>query len=205
VPVITLILKSAINVDELLTVQYFDFHKKSSRQGRSHTDIISCKIRGLRATPGLDQTTIPMQGSTNAQQDDGTRTVGIEGRECRVPKDSLIKFISFYGEITSDIVEVVYKDGDTQDNNRMGSYSVKVILNKDLPQLAPSWANMSSFTTKALSKCFGSHHIKNCRSKKIQWLTYVKSFMDRENQIPIECFGKWKEITRKRKSPNKGN
>ena len=30
VPVITLILKSAINVDELLPVQYFDYHRKSS-------------------------------------------------------------------------------------------------------------------------------------------------------------------------------
>jgi hypothetical protein len=42
-------LKEAINVDELLPIQNFEFNRKSSRQGRTHIDVIGCKIRGLRA------------------------------------------------------------------------------------------------------------------------------------------------------------
>jgi hypothetical protein len=42
--VISLILKSAINVDELLPIQYFKYYRKLSRQGMSHTDTISCKM-----------------------------------------------------------------------------------------------------------------------------------------------------------------
>jgi hypothetical protein len=44
-PVIIFILKSAINVDKLLTIQYFEY----SRRGITHVDVISCKIKGLRA------------------------------------------------------------------------------------------------------------------------------------------------------------
>jgi hypothetical protein len=32
----------------------------------------------------------------------------------------------------------------------------------------------------------------------------VENFMERENQIPDECFGRWKEIIRSTKSPDKG-
>ena len=210
VPVITLILKSAINVDELLPIQYFEYLRKSSRQGRSHTDVISCKIRGLRANPGPGANVNRNdQGTTNTQQDDGTRTVSIEGCEYRVPKEALVSFLSCYGVITSDFLEVVYKDGDTQDNIRMGSYSVKVRLNRDLPQLAPIMGKRVKFYYKGIQKlcpkCFGSHHIKNCHSKKIQWLTYVENFMERENQIPDECFGRWKEIISNTKNPGTGN
>jgi hypothetical protein len=171
VSVITLILQSAINVDELLPIQYFGYLRKSSRQGRSHTDVISCKIRGLRANPGpRANVNRNDQGTTNTQQDDGTRTVSIEGCEYRVPKEVLVSFLSCYGVITSDILEVVYKDGDTHDNIRMGSYSVKVRLNRDLPQLAPIMGKRVKFYYKGIQKlcpkCFGSHHIKNCHSKK---------------------------------------
>ena len=204
VPVITLILKSAINVDELLPVQFFDFHRKSSRQGRSHTDIISCKIRGLRSQPSQYQTS-GLQGKSANQQDDGTRTISIEGCEYRVPKEALIQFLSSYGEVTSDILEVVFKDGNNQNNIRMGSYSVTVKLNRDLPQLAPIMGKRVKFFYKGIQKlcpkCFGPHHIKNCHSQKVQWIKYVKRFIDSETEIPRECFGRWIEILRDANSP----
>ena len=40
-------LKSAINVDELIKLQNFEFRRKSTRNGVSHTYIIGCKIRDL--------------------------------------------------------------------------------------------------------------------------------------------------------------
>ncbi len=47
-PVVVFKLKTAINVDELLHVQHFEFKRRSVREGRPHTDTIGCKIRGLR-------------------------------------------------------------------------------------------------------------------------------------------------------------
>ena len=45
VPVVVFKLKSAINVDELIPLQNFEFVRKSTRNGIGHTDTIGCKIQ----------------------------------------------------------------------------------------------------------------------------------------------------------------
>ncbi len=79
-PVIIFILKSAINVDELLTIQYFEHSRKSTRQGITHADVISCKIRGLRAHSDQFRKNDKIPRISPAQ-DDGSRLVTIEGCE----------------------------------------------------------------------------------------------------------------------------
>jgi hypothetical protein len=68
-PVLIFKLIKAINVDELQHIQYFDFKQKSSRNGRTHINIIKTKIRGLRAP----QTGPPKQRKQAESDDDGTR------------------------------------------------------------------------------------------------------------------------------------
>jgi hypothetical protein len=74
-------------------------------------------------------------GMPQDQQDDGTQTNTFQGCKYRVSKEALIKFLSCQGEEVSDILEVIFKDSDPAGN--MGSYSVKLRLNRDLPQPAP--------------------------------------------------------------------
>ena len=45
VPVVVFKLKSAITVDKLIGLQNFEFNRKSTHPGRSHNDIIGCKIK----------------------------------------------------------------------------------------------------------------------------------------------------------------
>ena len=65
-------LKAAINVDELYALRNFEYKRKSTRQGKTHVDLIGCKIKGLRA-PGYDQQQQqhrqPMSGYRTAQDD----------------------------------------------------------------------------------------------------------------------------------------
>ena len=201
-PVLIFKLIKAINVDELLHVQYFDFKQKSSRNGRTHIDIIKCKIRGLRAP----QTGPPNQKKQAMSDDDGTRLVKIEGCEYRVPKEALIDFLSSYGVICSDIREEVFDDGSGHDgsnkgNNRTGTYSVKVRLNKDLPQLAPIMGKRIKLYYKGIQKlcsnCFGPHPRHVCGSRKVLWLDYVNKFISDNPTIPMRAFGKWPEILEK--------
>jgi hypothetical protein len=49
----------------------------------------------------------------------------------KVLKQALIR------EVTSDILEIVFNDGDTSSNNLTGSYSIKLKHARNLPQLAP--------------------------------------------------------------------
>ena len=72
-------IKSAINVDELMGIQNFEFRRVSTRQGRSHVDIIGCKIRGLR-NPYRNRTQDPVPNA-GTLHDDGMRELKIFGCE----------------------------------------------------------------------------------------------------------------------------
>jgi hypothetical protein len=77
-------LNTAINVDELYHVQKFEFQRKSSRQGRSHTDIFGCKIIGL-GQKNSHRANLNVTRGHNLD-DDGTRKILAEGCEYRIPK-----------------------------------------------------------------------------------------------------------------------
>ena len=44
IPVVVFKLKTAINVDELIELQNFEFKRTSTRQNKTHVDTIGCKI-----------------------------------------------------------------------------------------------------------------------------------------------------------------
>ena len=72
-------LKEAIDIDDLLCVQYFEFDGVSTRGGKMHTDTFACKIRGLRQK----QTT--QSHFEDVEHDDGTRKIQIPN-ESKVSK-----------------------------------------------------------------------------------------------------------------------
>ena len=139
--------------------------------------------------------------------DDGTRTITVEGCEYRVPKETLIGFLSCYGEITSDILEVAFKDDTTVNSggtNRTRTYSCQVRLEKELPQLAPIMGKRIRFYYKGIQKlctnCFGPHPKKHCHSGKVDWMDYVEHFVSSNESIPREVYGRWTEYLGKRQS-----
>jgi hypothetical protein len=203
-PVAIFKMKEAINVDELLAIQYFDFNRRSTRQGRAQVDTISCKIRGLRSSINKVQSRSP-EATSAARQDDGTRAITIEGCDYRVPKEILINFLSCYGEVVSDVLEVVFNDNLTGGGNRTGSYSVTVKLHCQLPQLAPIMGKKVSFNYRGVQKlchkCFGPHPKKTCQSSKKLWMEYVDHFISLNPDVPDDCYGRWLDIINKAKDP----
>jgi hypothetical protein len=85
-----------------------------------YVDTIGCKIRELRV-PSMNADNQQMSSGTNREnrphQDDGTRTIRIEGWECRIPKETLIRVHSFYGAVIMDVVEVMFSDGGDLDSD----------------------------------------------------------------------------------------
>ena len=61
VPVVVFKLKSPINVDELIGLQNFEFTRRSTRQGQSHSDVIGCKIKDLRTQNRKDDSSARAQ------------------------------------------------------------------------------------------------------------------------------------------------
>jgi hypothetical protein len=166
-------LKTAINVDELIHLQRIDFMRKLSRQGRSLTDRIGCKIYGL-CQPGSEPQYRSQSKASRMNQDDGTRKIQIQGCEYRISKETLIKYLSNFGEIVSDIKEALFDDGGdpnaAQDGtNQTGNYYVKIKLNQDISQLLPILGKRIRIHYPGIQRLctnrFGNHQKSNCHSK----------------------------------------
>jgi hypothetical protein len=76
------------------------------------------------------------------QVDDGTRRIKIEGCEYHIPKETLIEFLGYYGDIISPFTEELLgddanKEGTGDGTNRTGNYLVTMRLNKEITQLLP--------------------------------------------------------------------
>ena len=203
-PVAIFKFKSAINVDELLPIQNFEYRRKSSWQGCTHVDIIGCKIRGLRS-PELNQkiqANKARRAELRADIDDGVRTIRIEGCSYRIPKEVLVEYLSFFGRVESNIVEETFDDGSDpmaslDGTNRTGVYAVKLKLNGAVPELLPILGRRIKISYPGIQRlctsCFGHHPRRVCKSKKVAWQFYVNEFMKKYPEIPTRLYGRWAE------------
>jgi hypothetical protein len=82
--------------------------------------------------------------------------------------------------------------------NALGTYSVKMKLSKEIPQLLPMYGKRVKIYYKGVSKlcfnCFGKHQRKHCDVAKMPWIDYVKAFMVKYSNFPPEAFGRWAVI-----------
>jgi hypothetical protein len=107
-PIIIIKLVAPINVDKLFAVQRFQFKRKFSRQGRSHIDVIQCKIKGilhLWSGRGSDE------NQTQDALDEGVRIIKTDDCDYRIPEETLVHFLSHYGTNMSEVMEDLFDDG----------------------------------------------------------------------------------------------
>ena len=207
-PIVIFKLKQAINVDELMPFQHFDFRRKTSRQGRTHVDVISCTIRGLRNPDYAERHAD--SGQSRQESDEGIREIKIEGCDYRIPENALLKVLSHYGDILSEVMEDLFDDGgeqhlDSNGTNRSGVYSVKIKLKKDIPQMVPIHGKRIKIYYKGIQKlctnCFGPHPKTVCKSPKMPWPEYVSRFISINHQIPADLF-RHRKLSEKEKTTN---
>ena len=200
-PIITFRLKTPINVDELTAIQRFIFRRVTTRQGRSHVDKIGCKIVGLR---NPDRIRGQARASDEPAIDDGTRKIIIEECEYRIPQKVLVDYLSCFGELVSEVKEILFDDGSDPNGindgtNRSGNYSVHIKLKQDIPQLLPILGRRIKIYYPRIQKlcpnCFRGHAKRSCQSKKVAWQEYIENFKTSHPDINPD----W--MTRKRDSP----
>ena len=192
--IVTFKLINPINIDELEAVEHFDFVRTATVNGKSIADVIGCRIRGIRYRPMM------VSSFDNAPKDDGQKVVKIEGCEYRVTKDEILQWLSFYGEVTSNLEEDVFKDEFVSDgNNRTGNYTVMMKLDRPIPQLLPMCGRRIKMYHAGIQKlctnCFGPHRKQHCESsEKVPWIQYVRNFIEANDEMRPEMFGKWIDI-----------
>jgi hypothetical protein len=116
-------------------------------------------------------------------------------------------WLSNFVDILSPIVEDCFEDPESNEGvNALSTYSVKMKILKEIPQLLPMCGKRVKIYYKGIDKlcynCFGKHQRKNCNSAKVPWIEYVKQFMAAYPNFPPQAFGKWALLTTNAKEVN---
>ena len=197
-PIVTFKLKSQFNIDQLEPIQSFVLERKFKDQNEERTSTLQCKIRGIRSK---------QQNSDYNYQDEGFRWVKIEGCEYRLEEKQILDWLSFYGEIKSELSEDTHEESEDSSDDfppvGNGIYSVKMKLTKEMPQLIPMFGKRIRLYYRGIVKrctnCFGTHQRKNCQNEKVAWITYVEQFTKIYPEVPFEFYGRWANLIKKQK------
>ena len=152
--------------------------------------MLKCKIRGIRTEQRVD-------GEPYA--DTGMRWVKIEGSNFRVEKEKMIEWLSYFGEITSEITEDTHEGSDDSADDLPpcgnGIYSVRMKVKREMPQFMPMYGKRIRLyyrgIVKRCSNCFHAHMRSQCRNTKVTWPEYVRGFNSIFPEIPCSMYGKW--------------
>ena len=184
-PTIKYKLKEQINVDELHNREYFEFNRHYKMKGEWVTDVFECKIAGIRTNTG-DQ--------AESDPDPNVRWVKIEWTDYAIEENLILDWLAYYGEPVGELSEELHPNSDSDaDPIGNGTYSIKMRLRKDIPQLIPMWGKRIRVyyrgVQKLCSNCFGPHPRKNCRSERVTWVAYCLRCMESQKDIPEELYG----------------
>ena len=179
-------LKEQINMDDLANVEYFELPRVVNP---TRTDVISCRImgiRGMQAAPNYD-------GTAN-----DVRWVKIENCEYMVEQEQIVQWMELFGQPLSLLGEDVLPDSDSEGGALgNGTYSIKMKLERDIPQFLPMHGRKIRVYFKNMNKlctnCYGSHTRRQCTNEKVPWITYVRDFMKNNQDITEDYYGKWWE------------
>ena len=191
-PVIKFKLNSQVDIDDLIGVEHFDFERSYPFGNGTKTDVIHCRVMGIRAMQSVAQLD-PENAENNV------RWVKIEGCEYTLENHQIMDWLEIYGEPISPICEDIHEDSDSEaEPIGNGTYSVKMKLNKDIPQFLPMHGRRIRIyykgITKLCTKCFGTHSRRQCQSEKVPWIVYVRNYMSNNESIEESLYGKWWEI-----------
>ena len=195
--VATIKLINPIDIDELCSVEYFDYTRRPTYRGKQMEEVIGCKIKGIRMKQ-------PTASAFESQPRDETKTlVKIEGCEHRVPQDIILAWLANYGTVESELEEDFFVDTkETEATNRTGNYSVMMTLEYKIPQLIPMAGRRIKVYHKGIdklcTKCFGKHRKSDCKEEsKTEWIDYVATFISENPDVPTDLYGRWTELVAK--------
>ena len=101
-------LKEAMNVDELIPIQYFEYKRRIKKNNSVKDQVIKCKIKGLRSE--ATKLYLNRKAEEKLVQPDGSTLVKITGCEYKVTEERLNEVLSHWGVMSSKIMEEVFHD-----------------------------------------------------------------------------------------------
>ena len=190
-PIVKFKLKHQIDIDTWKPMEYFEFERRYKVNGHEKTDLLQCKIKGIRSNYNDE--------SEQPDSDPDVRWVKIEWCDYGIEEHEILAWLEQFGEVIGHLTEEIYPDSDSDgDPTGNGTFTVKMKLHSPIPQLLPMWGKRIRIYYRGIQKlcprCFGNHPRKNCRSEKRRWVDYVLEFMEHYQEIPNEIYGRWYQV-----------
>ena len=190
-PIVKYKLKHQIDIDSLKPLEYFEFNRSYKVNGMNKTDILQCKVKGIRSNYSNQ--------IEESDSDPNIRWVKIEWIDYELEEHEILAWLEQFGEPLGHLTEEIYPDSDSDgDPTGNGTFTVKMKLHSPIPQLLPMWGKRIRIyyrgVQKLCSRCFGNHPRRNCRSEKRRWVDYVLEFMEHYQDIPNEIYGRWYKV-----------
>ena len=190
VPVAIFKLANPVNIDDFASIQFFDYTRKYKVGSRIKEDVISCKIRGVRIKGGE-----PANEDMGGYRDEGIRWVKVEGTDYRIREEMILNWLSLWGQPMSDLKEETFEEEGAVGGSGTGIYSVKMKLDREIPQLLPMDGKRVKIFYRGIEKlctnCFRQHNRAQCKDQKVPWIAYVEDFMKANGNIPKGYYGSW--------------
>jgi len=195
-PTVLFRMKEPFNIDEKLQGKSrFEYEKRIEREDGSSTKVrIGCGIKGIRERDPANRVNMSSRFTY----------IKIEGAEYQLKEEDVIKWLSNYGtmmsEITEDQVKLEYSDSEEEEVcqeivSHTGTYSVKMALTKQIPQFLPIGGKKIKIYYRGINKmcrkCYRAGHLWNdCKNRPREWLEYVDEFMLSHN-MEDQLYGNW--------------
>ena len=217
-PTYTYRLKNHIDVSQFKDPNIKIHRLRKFVDGTKAKQVIECRIRGIFEDPRK-------QSRQESTFDPNVKWIKFEKTTYKLSGAQIKIWMEQFGEVLTEIeeeTEVINVDSDLSDSDDeddllhlseefkaslpdregTGTFKAKVRLQKNMPQYIPAFGQKVKIHYQGINKvctnCYGTGHIKKfCNSDKEQWIGYVKRFMDKNDQIPIEIYGRWHAVVKR--------
>ena len=195
-PVVIFKTKEVFNIDERLAGKsQFVYQKKIKTEQGERLVEMSCTIKGIR------------EKDPSKKKESIYTWLKIEGAEYQLKEDHIKLWLSEYGFLVSGITEDTEDvEGQSSEDEEIrndvdintGIYSVRMKLNKSIPQLIPMQGKKIKIYHKGIKKqcvnCYETGHFKkDCLNERKEWLDYIDGFM-LATLLPEEYYGNWNKL-----------
>ena len=128
-----------------MAIEFFEFKPTYKTGNKYKLDILSCKIKGIRAETDVDR--------EQPDDDPSIRWVKVEWCDYSVEKAKIIEWLKMYGDPVGQLSEDVHQDTDSDtDPTGNGTYSIKMRLHTNIPQLLPMWGKRIRIFCRGIQK-----------------------------------------------------
>lgn len=215
-PIYTFRLKEEVDISTIPSSRIEISRMKRHIDGTKTKQIVGCKVRDIDEDASNFST-------KNSTYDPNIKWVKFEKTLYKFKEEHVKNWLDVYGELLTNVQEeteemfIPEPESDESDDDcsvldedflaglpatkGTGTYKAKMKLKSRPPQYLPVYGQKVRVHYQGIEKmcthCYrGGHLKKNCKNEKVPWINYVKTFMDKNTQIPSEMYGRWWKVVK---------